>query len=300
MDSPLLFPVTLAQDTIRVLDETRLPFAQEYIEVKEPGEALDVLAKMKTRSLGQVLLFFYGCVLFCDRMSPGELARQFKEHRPTFDFLFLSNLIEPYAGSPRALAGAVGGFVKKFDAARKTRAKTIAEILPREARILTICNVNGELIYLFQALTSMGKTAAFYACETRPYLQGSRLTFWELQKNNIPCYLFCDHQAAGLMKEAKVNCVITGADRATRAGDIINKTGTYALARLAKHFAIPVYALTQYPRDIDVSEIEIEERDPAECFMYLDQTAKYDAIYPAFDVIGSEYITRSFPLPMSR
>ena len=144
----------------------------------------------------------------------------------------------------------------------------------------------------------MGKTACFYVSETRPYLQGTRLTFWELKENKIPVTLICDNQAALLMKDKKINSIVVGADRATTNGDIINKTGTYALARMAKYFKIPFYPLTQYPRDVNVDDIEIEERPVEELFAYHNNISDINAIYPAFDITKKEYITYSVELSM--
>ncbi|MBN2482922.1 MAG: hypothetical protein JXD21_01810 [Candidatus Omnitrophica bacterium] len=301
MDSPLLFPVSLTENTIQVLDETKIPYTCEYITVKTLDDALGVLGQMKTRSLGQVLLFFYCCVLFENSCASDEIAGKFQKTRPTFDFLFLNGLIKRYRASGAPLDKIVSGFITNFDRARKLRATTLAGLLPQEAHILTICNVNGELLYLAEALESSGKHVSYYVCETRPYLQGSRITFWELRKNNLSCYLLCDNQAALLMKKQKVNCVVVGADRATKTGDIINKTGTYALGCLARHFNIPFYALTQYPRDIDVNSIEIEERPPREVFSYIEKWSNgQDAVYPAFDVVPGRLITKSLELPMKQ
>jgi len=191
------------------------------------------------------------------------------------------------------------GFVKTFDAARKRRAVYLASILPGPANILTICNVNGELLYLYDELKKLNKEGIFYVCETRPYLQGTRQTFWELDKNQITAKVICDNQAASLMAKGLVNCVVTGADRATTNGDIVNKVGTYALARLAQYFKIPFYPLTQYPRNIDIDKITIEERPKDEAFMFLSSPADMDAFYPAFDPVKSEFVTKPIMLEMA-
>jgi len=296
MNSPLLFPVKLKDKKISVLDETLLPDRKEYITVENLDKALWVLREMKTRSLGQVLLYFYSCVLFSGEFSIDELSRKFKEQRPTFDFFMLGEIVKMQIKGGASTFEAVDKFISGFDLMRKKRARRLAEILPNPANILTICNVNGELIYLYEELEKINKKGTFYACETRPYLQGARLTFWELRRNNIPCKLICDNQAAALMERSLINCVVTGADRATKKGDVINKVGTYSLARLAKYFNIPFYALTQYPRDIDIENIEIEERPKKETFMYLEGGQDIEAVYPAFDITRSGFITRCLEL----
>ncbi len=291
-NSPLLFPVKLKDEKILVLDESLLPFREDYIEVESLKQALGVLGSMKTRAFGQVLLFFYSCVFFKE-YSPQHLSKEFKKVRPTFAFEFLAELVKKEAQKTKTIPEAVDNFIKRFDSLRRKRAKKLADILPSFPKILTICNVNGELIYLYQELQKMNKSCLFYVSETRPYLQGTRLTFWELRKNNIPVYLICDNQVAQLMKEKKVNCVVTGADRAVIQGDIINKVGTYSLARLAKYFRIPFYALVQYPKDIDIQRIKIEERAPIEVFMFLEGNySQIDAVYPSFDVVRFDLISK--------
>jgi len=297
MDSPLLFPVKWRRGTIFVLDEKQLPFKEEYIAVHTLDEAVEVLRDMKTRSLGQVLLCFYSFILFQRECSIDEICALFKEARPTFDFFMLGKIIKTQIGKGLPVEAAVEHFLYKFDNARKRRAQKLAEILPEDARVLTICNVNGELIYLYERMQKLNKAVIFYVMETRPYLQGTRLTFWELRRNNIPCRLICDSQAAWLMKQGEVNCVVCGADRVTVKGDIINKIGTYALARLSSHFGIPFYPLTQYPRDIDIDSIVIEERPKDEAFMFLEgDFSGINAFYPAFDITRRDYITRCIEL----
>lgn len=298
MDSPLLFPVKLKEDKIIVFDETKLPFKESEIVVGSLNEALEVLGSMKTRSLGQVFLFFYACFLWPD-ITIDEMVKKFKERRPTFDFSMLGEILKKGVQNGQKIKEAVESFINHFDQARKKRAKELANILPKKADILTICNVNGELIYLYEELKNLGKKAIFYVCETRPYLQGTRLTFWELRKNNIPAKLICDNQTACLMQKGKVNCVVTGSDRATTNGDIINKIGTYSLARLANYFNLPFYSLTQYPRDIDIESIEIEERPPNEVYSYLEVDASdLDAVYPCFDVTKAEFVTKCLELKL--
>ena len=296
MKSPLLFPVKFENNTIFVLDETALPFKEEYIQVSDLDKALWVLKEMKTRSLGQVLLFFYCCILFKE-MDCDQLAERFKPKRPTFDFSMLAKIVKEQVKRGISVEVAVDNFVLGFDLLRRKRAQRLAAVLPDAGGIATICNVNGELIYLYEELKKLGKEAVFYVSETRPYLQGTRLTFWELRRNAVPCKLICDSQVASLMKLGMVKAVVTGADRASTQGDIINKIGTYALARLARHFALPFYALIQYPRDIDIDSIAIEERDPREAFLYLQgDHSGTEAVYPAFDITRKEYITKVFEL----
>jgi methylthioribose-1-phosphate isomerase len=289
MNSPLSFPVRLQGNTISVLDETKLPLEETYIEVKTLEDALQALGQMKTRAFGQVLLFFYTCVL------AGEIegvASSFKKTRPTFDFFTLADALKKAAKETSSLKKAVMSIIEGLAKKKRGRAQRLAEVLPQDARILTICNVNGELIYLYEALQGQRKTATFFVSETRPYLQGTRLTLWELRRAHIPAQVLCDNQAAGVMQKGLINCVVTGSDRSTEKGDIINKIGTYALARIAHYFAIPFYVLTQYPQAIDIEKIIIEERPPHEVFMWLDGKGPWpEALYPSFDITPAQYIS---------
>jgi len=296
--SPLLFPVSIDGEKIKVLDETSLPWKEDYILVENLEDSLRVLSEMKTRSLGQVFLFFYSCVLFSKDKTILDIAKEFKSRRPTFDFLKLAELLEFFNQKTKDTKKSTFYFIDNFDKARRKRAKFIASTLDDNCNILTICNVNGELIYLAEEMEILGKKVFFYVSETRPYLQGSRLTFWELKKAGIKCQIICDNQAGYLMENKLVNLVLTGADRASIRGGIINKVGTYSLAVLAKYFKIPFYSLVQYPRDIDIESIEIEERDPKEVFMFLEEIQS-DAIYPAFDIVSKELITGVFDLIIS-
>ena len=289
MHSPLSFPVRLQGNTISVLDETKLPLEETYIKVNTLDDALQALGQMKTRAFGQVLLFFYTCVLVGEIE---EVAASFKKTRPTFDFFTLAHALKGAAKDSSSLKEAAITIIDGIDNKRKVRAQRLAGILPQEGRILTICNINGELIYLYEALTGQGKTATFFVSETRPYLQGARLTLWELRRAHVPARVLCDNQAAVVMQKGLINCVVTGSDRSTDKGDIINKIGTYALARLAHYFTIPFYVLTQFPQAIDIEKIAIEERPPHEVFMWLDGKGPWpEAVYPSFDITPAEFIS---------
>ena len=181
MNSPLAWPVTLKDNIIYVLDETSLPI-EEYVKVRSLENALKVLGQMKTRAFGQVLLFFYTCAI---TNKIDEIAQEFIKIRPTFDFLLLTKILNDIHKKTKDIKMAVKVLLSDFEEKRRERIKNLANILPDFSKILTICNVSGELVYLYESLKNIGKNAIFYVSETRPYLQGSRLTFWELQRVNI-------------------------------------------------------------------------------------------------------------------
>lgn len=179
------------------------------------------------------------------------------------------------------------------------------EVVPFGASILTHCNAGalatagfGTALGVIRAAHYAKKDIKVFADETRPLLQGSRLTAWELSKEGIPCTLITDSMAGYAMKLGKIDMVITGADRITSNGDTANKIGTYSLAVLAKENGIPFYIAAPLST-IDISlktgeEIEIEERDRKEVIsLFGVQTAPecINAFNPAFDVTEGKYIS---------
>ena len=294
MKNPLAFPVRYEEGIILVLDETALPFAEKYIPVRTLDEAVIVLKEMKTRAFGQVLLYLYTCVLTQDIVGT---AKVFQQTRPTFDFYGLAGMLAEVTKKAGDIKVAVERIVSAFEEKRRQRAKQVAKLLPTDAHVLTICHVSGEMVYIAAAMQAMKKRICIYVSETRPYLQGTRLTFWELSRAGIPAKLLCDNQAAWLMHTGRINAVITGSDRSNQKGDIINKIGTYALALLARHYHIPVYVLIQRPTEMDLRKVQIEERPEKEVFMWLKEREKWPpAVYPAFDWTPAELITAWFDI----
>ena len=180
-----------------------------------------------------------------------------------------------------------------------------AELMPRGAGVLTHCNAGGlatagsgtALAVLFAA-ADLGMNIEVYVDETRPLLQGARLTTWELTRYGIPTTLICDSMAAWAMRQGRVQAVITGADRIAANGDAANKIGTYALAVLAREHRVPFYiAAPRSTFDFSLAsgeEIPIEERDGGEITRGFGRQTAPDGIgtwNPAFDVTPAELIT---------
>lgn len=179
------------------------------------------------------------------------------------------------------------------------------ELLKNSSTVITYCNTGelatmgiGTALGVISEGYKKGKIKFVYACETRPYLQGARLTIWELKRNNIPSALITDNMAGYIMKTEKIDAVIIGADRITKNGDTANKIGSYMLAILAKYHNIPFYVVA--PTDtIDLnlksgSEIKIEERSSEEVIKiknYYIAPKEIKARHPAFDVTPAELIT---------
>ena len=170
-----------------------------------------------------------------------------------------------------------------------------ADLLAPGTRALTHCNAGGlatggygSAVGALLTAWERDLLAHVWVDETRPLLQGARLTAWELETAGIPHAVIADSAAASLMAAGEVDCVITGADRIAANGDTANKIGTYSLAVLARHHAIPLYIVapstTVDLATADGSGIPIEERDPAEI------TSRFAARNPAFDVTPADLI----------
>ncbi len=179
-----------------------------------------------------------------------------------------------------------------------------AELIPDGARILTHCNAGalatggyGTALGVIRAAVEAGKKISVIADETRPWLQGARLTTWELMQDNIPVTLISDNMAGHLMSRGEIDCVIVGADRIAANGDTANKIGTYTVAVLAREHNIPFYVAAPTStidlKMTDGSEIPIEERDPSEvthCGGHRIAPEGVAVRNPAFDVTPARYI----------
>jgi methylthioribose-1-phosphate isomerase len=171
-----------------------------------------------------------------------------------------------------------------------------AELFEPATRALTHCNAGGlatggygSAVGALRAAHERGRLAHVLVDETRPLLQGARLTAWELEQLGIPHHVIADSAAASMMARGEVDLVVTGADRIAANGDTANKIGTYSLAVLAKHHGIPFYVVAPSSTLDEATAtgegIHIEERDGAEL------TARFPARNPAFDVTPRELIT---------
>jgi methylthioribose-1-phosphate isomerase len=313
--SPLFEPVLWRRDGFEILNEILLPATIEYIQVTDVAQAVDAVREMKTRAFGQVLTFLYSGALVGRRYQGkkatpleaelGKMTQRFCSVRPTFDF---QGLGESFSQWLRELpAGAEPGawiearareMAASILSARHSRAKRTAAALPQRARLLTHCNVSGELVAVTHYCQTMGKDISVVTTETRPYLQGTRLTAWELARAGVPVSVIPDCAIAQVMADGKVQAVIVGSDRCARNGDIINKVGTYPLALMAREYKVPFHVLVQYPGTLeDGANVEIEERPVEELLNFQGQpllaegSDRIKARYPAFDVTPAELVT---------
>ncbi len=189
-------------------------------------------------------------------------------------------------------------------AANRAMGRFGAELIPDNATVLTHCNAGalatagyGTALGVIRAAVEAGKKIAVFADETRPFLQGARLTAWELHKDNIPVTLITDNMAGHFMKAGKIDCIVVGADRIASNGDVANKIGTYSVAVLAKENNIPFYVAAPISTlDMNIGsgeQIPIEERVTTEVTHVKGAQLAPEGINvanPAFDVTPNRYV----------
>lgn len=310
--------------SLRILDQTKLPLELEYIDATTLFDIRDAIVKLKVRGAPAIgLAAAYGLYLGVKDLEIEEIEQFREETRKLADELISAR---PTAVN---LAWAVEKLVgKSYDATSVVEAKLLImeeaiklhvadETTCREiginaltllhdgAKVLTHCNAGsiatsryGTALAPLHLAKEKGWEISAYATETRPVFQGSRLTSWELKQNGIPVTLLTDNMVGYLLSRHSVDAVIVGADRITANGDTANKIGTLQLAILANHYQIPFYVAAPLST-IDVSietgsEIVIEQRDPTEVTKVGNvQIAPddIDVINPAFDVTPNELIT---------
>lgn len=314
------------RDTVRFLDQTQLPLKEVYIETSDLSTVADAIRTLKVR--GAPLLGIaaaYGAVLGV-RNETGSSREQFCQAfnhsaeiiaatRPTAKNLFwalerMRNILRlnPHSTSLELFEKLTAEAITIHEEDRlmcEHIGRHGAALIPDGAAILTHCNTGalatggiGTAFGVLLTAHQSGKKIFVYADETRPLLQGARLTIWELQKAGIPAELITDSTAAWVMKSKKIDLVITGADRIARNGDTANKIGTYTLAVLAQYHHIPFY-IAAPTSTIDSTietgkEITIEERSADEVVMGFGKRIAPEGtkvFSPAFDVTPNELIT---------
>ncbi len=270
-----------------LLDQRRLPEEVVELECRSATEVAEAIRAMAIRGAPAIgIAAAYGLALAAERGEDlDEAAAVLGAARPTA--VNLTWALEQIRGEPtperaRAL------HAEEVERCRRMAAYA-AELFAPGTRALTHCNAGGlatagygSAVGALRAAWERGLLEHVFVDETRPLLQGSRLTAFELETIGIPHAVIADSAAASLMAAGEVDCVVTGADRIAANGDTANKIGTYSLGVLAAHHAIPLYVVAPTSTvDLDTPNgagIPIEERDPAEI------TARFAARNPAFDV----------------
>jgi len=295
--SPLFWPIKLKGNTIYILDETKLPQKLVYIKAKNYLDACRAIKEMKTRAVGQVLLVMYTFLLSHKQGKDlSKVADAINATRPTLSFKSLTGMVLGWQKSGAPLEKSILGFLEMLKNKRIEQAKETAKLLKNKDVILTHCNVSGLMPLIAEFARQQGKKISFYVTETRPYLQGSRLTAWEIKRAGFDVTIITDNMVAYLLSLGKVAKVIVGADHLTLNGDIANKIGTYQIAVVAKYFKIPFYVLCPPPSKLKSGKeivIEIRPQDELKIYQGLMLAPKeVKAYYPAFDITPRELITK--------
>ncbi len=272
---------------VMLLDQTLLPHEERYLEIADWRELAEAIRGMKVRGAPAIgIAAAFGLALAAGGDDPlRELDRAYEElsaTRPTAVNLFWAlrrvreAALDGEAGEAarRALEEAMA-VAREQDEADRAIGELGARMLPEGCKVLTHCNAGGLATYSYGTALGViktgfrrGKVRFVWVDETRPLLQGSRLTAWELRREGIDMAVICDNMAGHLMSRGEVDVVVTGADRVAANGDTANKIGTYTLAVLAHRHGVPFYVAAPLSSlDLDLPEgsaIPIEERDPRE------------------------------------
>ena len=291
-------PIRWLGDRVEFLDQRLLPDQTIYVTCRTAEEVATAIRDMVVRGAPAI-----GCAAaFGVVLSNGSPAAYevLAKSRPTAVNLFWALERMKKAKDLRAEAEAI--FAEDL-AANQTMGKLGAELIPNKARVMTHCNAGalataGYGTALGVIRSAKDKKISVIANETRPYLQGARLTAYEMVQEGIPVTLITDNMAGHLMSKGEVDVIVVGADRIAANGDTANKIGTYALAVLAKRHGIPFYVAapisTFDPKIRDGTKIPIEERPAAEVTGYRDKRWAPEGVAvrnPAFDVTPAELIS---------
>lgn len=318
--------ISWVNGNVKIIDQTKLPNKLQYITCRDVKTLWHAIARLSVRgapALGASAAFG---VLLSFKTFKGKTRRAFDRHiikacayigrsRPTAVNLFnaLSSMQKVLTDYPLASIKEIK-FALKHEAFRifdddkkvcRMMGKHGAKLIRNKDNVLTICNAGalatvdyGTALGVFYSAKAQGKKFKVYACETRPLLQGARLTAWELTRAKIDTTLICDSMAAVTMRQKNIKAVFTGADRIAANGDSANKIGTYSLAVLAKHHRIPFYIVAPYStfdlKTVDGKGIPIEERNKEEVRKFAGTATapkNVKVFNPAFDVTDNKLIT---------
>ena len=314
-------PIRWQGDRLDLLDQRKLPFGVEYLECRDSHSVSQAIKELVVRGAPAIgIAAAYGVVLAGRDLVAKHGVDALKQMEASINELNASrptavNLMWAIARMRRALAEAGIGWLRIIEAeARAIEAEDLAanramgllgaELIAAGSGVLTHCNTGslatagfGTALGVIRAGVATGKIERVYASETRPWLQGARLTAWELHEDGIPVTLIADGASAHLMKIGKVQWLIVGADRICANGDVANKIGTYAHAIAAKRHGVKVMVVAP-SSTVDMAtasgeDIHIEERSPAELLSVngvRTVATGVAAFNPVFDITPAELI----------
>jgi len=317
------------EDGVRLLDQTRLPLEETYLLATSYQKVAEAITTMVVRgapaigvaaAMGVALGVRQSAAadLFALQADFDQICRVLAATRPTAVNLFwaisrMRELFSTLAARPEITLAAIRTALieealRMYDediAACRAMGAHGAPLLPTTGGVLTHCNAGalatcgyGTALGVIRSAFEQGHQIQVYADETRPFLQGARLTAWELMHDGIPTTVICDNMAASLMGRGKIQAVIVGADRIAANGDVANKIGTYGVAILAREHSIPFFVAAPWST-IDLKtatgeDIPIEERPAVEVTHHAGKQLTPNGVgveNPAFDVTPARYVT---------
>lgn len=317
-------PVEWLGDRLLIIDQTRLPQHEIYLELADHHQVAEAIKTLRVRGAPAIgVAAAYGIVLGAQKIEAHDreeflrqyhsVAAELAATRPTARNLFMAverlTAVVDKAADDLTARTALLAEAEKIQAEEIEATRLIAEygaaLINDGDTILTHCNTgplattgHGTALGVIIAAHRQGKRIQVLATETRPLCQGARLTAWELKKEHVPFRLITDSMAGYFLKEARVDMVITGADRIAQNGDTANKIGTYSLAVLAKENGVPFYIAapsSTFDRQLPTGDdMVIEERSPDEVTYQGGRRVApegIEACNPAFDVTPGRYIT---------
>jgi methylthioribose-1-phosphate isomerase len=313
---------------VNFLDQTKLPLEETYVLATDYKQVATVIRDMIVRGAPAIgVSAAMGMALGIDRSTAATLpalteevaviAKTLADTRPTAVNLFwgideVRNLYNELAAKntpiPKIKSAVVAKARRMYDediAACRQMGAHGASLLPKEGTVLTHCNAGalatcgyGSALGVIRAAIERGHKIDVFADETRPFLQGARLTAWELMKDNIPTTVLCDNMAGALMRQGRIQAVIVGADRIAANGDVANKIGTYGVSILAKEHGIPFYVAAPWSTlDLATAHgdlVPIEQRAAIEVTHSNGKQMTPHGVAienPAFDVTPAKYVT---------
>jgi methylthioribose-1-phosphate isomerase len=311
---------------VRFIDQTKLPMEETYVNCTTYEQVADVIRDMVVRGAPAIgVAAAMGIALGVQNSkaeNTGDLKRDFDQicevigkTRPTAVNLFWAIRrmqekfetlrVRPIPQIKQSLIEEAKRMHAEDIAANQAMGLHGATLIPATGGVLTHCNAGalatcgyGTALGVIRAAFEQGKKIHVYADETRPFLQGSRLTAWELMKDGIPTTVISDNMSGAMMKQGKIQAIVVGADRIAANGDVANKIGTYTVAVLAKEHGIPFYVAAPISTvDLetpDGSKIPIEQRNPREVTHIAGKQMVPDGVSienPAFDVTPAKYVT---------
>lgn len=296
-----------------VLDQQALPQEEIWLQCQSIEDMCGYIRELKVR--GAPLIGIAAVLALAQFVTQGASVEEIKEAiniliatRPTAVNLrnYMNTILNQLRSDPRIVLEIAKSLFQEDVMLCEKMAENGVQILPKNANVLTYCNTGslatagvGTALGVIKKGFAEGKIKHVYACETRPLLQGARLTAWELEKEGIPYTLISDNMAATLMLQGKIDVALVGADRIAMNGDTANKIGTYNVAVLCHFHEIPFYVVAPYTtfdkECCSGNNIIIEQRAPDEVKGYINKMSwapiKAKVYNPSFDVTPNKLIT---------